>query len=118
MSYIGTAVQWVSWLWLLCFVLYVIHRTRYHYKLIIKERETKNALVDKEPSAEWSWHANQAPNVTDIRSAMPRVTYTVVLTQGADGYLAVRIADVAETEENRARIAHALRRTAELLDPN
>lgn len=42
----------------------------------------------------------------------------VFVTQGADGYLAVRIADVAETEENRARIAHALRRTADLLDPN
>lgn len=75
-------------------------------------------MVDKQPSAEWPWHANQAPNVTDIRSAMPRVTYTVIITQGADGYLAVRIADVAETEENRARIAHALRRTAELLYPN
>lgn len=118
MSYILAAAQWVPFILVAGLALLFVQRIHFHYKAIIKKREAENALVDKEPDAEWTWHASQAKNVTDIRSAIPRVTYTVILTQGADGYLAVRVADVQESEENRARIAHALRRAADLLDPS
>lgn len=46
----------------------------------------------------------------------PRVTYTVTITQGYDGYLAVEVSGVGDDGEDRRRTAEALRAAADLIE--
>lgn len=50
------------------------------------------------------------------RRPPPRVTYTVTITQGYDGYLAVEVHGAGNDEEDRRRIVIALRAAAALIE--
>ena len=49
------------------------------------------------------------------RRPPPRVTYTVTITQGYDGYLGVSISGVEDSPKDRDAVAQALRAAADLV---
>ena len=50
------------------------------------------------------------------RRQPPRITYTVTITQGYDGYLSVSISGVEDSPKDRDAIAQALRAAADLVE--
>lgn len=55
-------------------------------------------------------------NILDLLPRLPAVTYTIKISQRHDGSMSIYVNDVTESDENRIRIASALRRAADAIE--